>query len=77
MPKTMVVADGLDRLALEMRCGDYTESDAAVLITRDAKTGIITYSYPGCNFEDGNALLDEAARMRGYKKDEEWANAVD
>jgi hypothetical protein len=72
MRGTATTADDLEMRAREMRDGTYTESDAAVLVTRDASSGILTFSYPGCSPEDAAEVFDEAATLRGYTKKKEW-----
>jgi hypothetical protein len=67
------VVEELELRLSQMRDGTYTESDGAVLITRDASSGILTFSYPGLDNEDGEELLGEAARTFGYVR--EAANA--
>lgn len=56
-------------IVCEMERGDYAESDAAVLITRDRATGILTISHMT---EDGidamKKLFNEAAKLYGYAR---------
>ncbi len=65
-----VIEELQDRIR-EMKAGTYTKSSAAVLITRDAKTGILTFSFPGVDADEGYKLFAEAAAIRGFKPEEE------
>lgn len=53
----------LEELARQMRCGDYTESSAAVLLTRCAESGFMTVCAFGTK-EECDALLIEAGGTR-------------
>ena len=55
----------------QMRDGTYTKSSGAILITRDAKTSILTFSYPGLDSPEGMELFAEAALVRGFVPKEE------
>lgn len=48
--------------------GTYSRSDAAVLITRDAVTGIFTFSYHGVDDKEGQKVFAEAARLKGFMR---------
>lgn len=55
------VVEDLENITKAMRDGSYAESEGAVLITRDARTGILTFNYPGLKDEDeGHELLKDA-----------------
>jgi hypothetical protein len=76
MRGSTVIAD-LERVANDMRTGDYRESDAAVLITRDSETGFITICFPGTDAEDGRRLLREAQEIGiSIRRSKELANAA-
>lgn len=49
----------LENIAKQIRAGTFTESSEAVLLTRDAKTGIITH----CPWGEKTGLLAEAAEL--------------
>jgi hypothetical protein len=74
MRGSTVIAD-LVRILEQKANGTYTPSDGAVLITRDASSGILTFSYPGLDEQDGVRLMDEACKVRGYVR--EVAHAAD
>jgi hypothetical protein len=61
----MTVIESIEDVLRQKREGTYTESDAAVLITRDAETGTLTFSFHGCDNDEGWELFEEAARVRG------------
>jgi hypothetical protein len=64
----MSVTRELESVLTEMRNGTYTESDGAVLITRDAKTGILTVSYYGdINGKNGREFLADAMATLGIR----------
>ena len=65
------VVQELIRIVQQMNSGLYTKSNAAVLITRDAATGILTFTYPGVSPEEGQQLFAEAAAIRGFVHKEE------
>lgn len=50
----------LRRVANEMEAGDWHEANAAVLIVRDAETGMLTY----CDWGDTGNLVADAAKTR-------------
>ena len=61
------VEDRLRAIVREMELGDYTESDAAVLITRDKATGVLTFTHmTEGGIDDVKKLFDEAAKTLGY-----------
>jgi hypothetical protein len=60
------VVQELIRIVQQMNSGIYTKSSAAVLITRDAATGILTFTYPGVSTEEGQQLFADAAEIRGF-----------
>jgi hypothetical protein len=64
--KGKTVVDELEMRIREMKAGTYTKSSGAILITRDQKTGILTFSYPGLDVDDGMKLFAEAAEIRGF-----------
>lgn len=65
-----VVQELADRIQ-QMRDGTYTKSDGAVLITRDAKTKILTFSYPGLDVAEGIKLFEDAVKIHGFVPEEE------
>ena len=60
------VVQELVSIVQQMNSGLYTKSSAAVLITRDAATGTLTFVYPGVDTKEGQELFAEAAAIRGY-----------
>ena len=60
------VAQELSSIVQQMNAGLYTKSSGAVLITRAAATGILTFAYPGVDTKEGQKLFAEAAAIRGY-----------
>jgi hypothetical protein len=60
------VIESIEDIIREVRAGTYTESDAAILITRDAETGTLTFSFHGVDSEEGWEMFKEAARVRGF-----------
>ena len=64
--ETKSVADGIKEFLQMTHEGTYLKSDAAVLITRDAVTGILTFSYHGVSDKEGQKLFATAAKLKGY-----------
>jgi hypothetical protein len=62
--------ESIEEILEDVRNGDYSESDAAVLITRDADKGFLTFTYHGCDNDEGRELVREAARCLGYLSSE-------
>lgn len=60
------VVDGIKEFLNMTREGTYTKSDAAVLITRDAVTGIYTFSYYGVSDKEGQKIFAQAAKLKGF-----------
>lgn len=59
----------LKQLVSQMESGDYTESDAAVLITRDKATGNLTFIHmTERGLDDSKALFNAAAKTLGYAR---------
>jgi hypothetical protein len=56
------VVEGIEDILRQKREGTYTESDAAVLITRDEGTGILTFSFHGIDNDEGWNLFWEAVK---------------
>jgi hypothetical protein len=69
--KGKTVVEELTNIIEQMKAGTFTRSDAAVLITRDAITGILTFVYPGVDSKEGMALFAQAAKLRGFDVEEE------
>lgn len=59
------VVQELTSIVQQMSAGTYTRSSGAVLITRDAATGILTFVYAGVDNAEGMKLFAEAAAIRG------------
>lgn len=65
------VVQELTSIVQQMNAGTFTKSSAAVLITRDAATGILTFVFPGVGTDEGWKLFEEAAAIRGFVPEEE------
>ena len=59
------IVQSVEQIFDEYRNGTYEPFDAAVLITRDMATGILTFSFHGCDNEEGAELLKDAFAVRG------------
>lgn len=56
------VIDSLEEILQQKRSGTYTASDAAVLITRDEETGLLTFSFHGVDSDEGWNLFWKAVQ---------------
>lgn len=62
------VMQSVEQIFDAYRNGTYDPFDAAVLITRDMATGILTFSFHGCDNKEGEHLLEEAFVVRGIRQ---------
>lgn len=63
------IEDRLRAIVREMEVGDYAEADAAVLVTRDRATGVLTFTHmTEGGIDDVKKLFDEAAKTLGYAR---------
>lgn len=56
----MMIADELEKVAAQMRSGEYTASSEAILLTRDVETGMVTI----CRWGEGTQLLKDAYELK-------------
>jgi hypothetical protein len=65
-PKEQGLRNLLEEITSHMASGDYTASDAAILITRDEETGTVTFVFWG-GIGDVNALFKKAIELKEQK----------
>jgi hypothetical protein len=69
MSRGNTVIEELELRIAQMRDGTYTHCDGAILVTRDASSGILTFSYPALTAAEGMELFERAAQVRGFVKE--------